>query len=60
MPVLSVKEISDILKAAEDRYRKIYIEATDTHDKATGAIGVSVVRKVRLDMVDYMKKKYES
>ena len=60
MPVLSVKEISDILKAIEDKYRTIFVNATDQHDKAVGQTGVTVVKHVRQNMVRAMKKKYDS
>ena len=52
MPVLSVKEISDILKAVEGKYRTIFMNATDQHDKTVGHTGVTVVKRIRHDMVE--------
>ena len=60
MPVLSVKEISDILKAVEGKYRDIFMNAIDQHDKTVGHTGVTAVKQVRRDMVRAMQKKYDS
>lgn len=55
MPVLTLKQINDIILAVEKEYRTMYM-SKNVEGKRTGFVGLVALKKVRKKVVDAIKK----
>ena len=56
MPILTLKEISDIIVAVEKDYRAMY-NSKNVEERRTGFVGLVALKKIREMVIDTMKKK---
>ena len=56
MPVITIRQINDIMVAVEKEYRTLY-RSKNVEEKRTGFVGLVALKKVRTMVMDIVKKR---